>query len=104
MILERFLLQDFKHPHTDVIPLEVPEGSILRKALVLHDGIYLMYEIPTLHVKARTDKFAIIKDALVPANSQYVDILEAIVETEEFAADGTPIQSVVIYPLYYINQ
>ena len=82
----------------EISSVTIPEGSNFIKAKILHDGIYLFFEIPgdDESLPMVKESYYILKPKQeVPKNSRFVDLLDTIIETK----DG---QGMILFPIYKI--
>lgn len=99
MKLEKFILKKFDDkPPPSLIHIDVPESSTFLKALILHDGIYMLYEIPSMQMtNSRVDTYVLmLPNDNVPDQGEFVDLLGAIMEGQGGAQD------VALFPIYKI--
>ena len=103
MILKKFLLISFadapkKKPK---YVIEVPDSTStkLLKAIVLHDGIYLWYELSELIASSQTrlDEFVVVPEGkVIPEGATLVDILDVRIDIP----DKPDQQGIIIYSIF----
>ena len=102
MKLQKFLLKAFddKAPEP-LIHLTVPDGSIFQKAIILHNGINLIYAVPEIQViSTRIDTYVIPEpDQSIPDEAIFVDILDGIFEIPNSGGG----QGVILFSIYKIK-
>lgn len=100
MIIERFLLRSFEEQELkEKIVINVPEGSRFLTGILLHDGVYAVYETPELEVAdTQEEAFAIIKPKQsIPIGARFQILLNVVMETKEG-------QGVLLFPLYKFEE
>jgi hypothetical protein len=93
MKLQRFKLFGFEESSSEdkTYSIVIPGGSILRKAVIFHDGIYIYNGTQII-------KFLIANPKMdIPFNAKFIDILSTIMETKEG-------QGVIVFPIYQFTE
>ncbi len=104
MKIEAFLIKNFTEAGNEVITLDVPTGSILRKIVLLHDGIYGYFEIPELQMNSTERiryKLLTVNNPIVPEGAEFVDIVDVVIELEMKKGETVVArQAVQVIPIY----
>lgn len=94
MRIENFLIQSFSDGPKELYSIDVPQGSNFLVCKAVPEGIRAWYEVPSLHVDFRQDKFVILKDKQnIPDGATFVAIIDVIVGEETD-------QKLLILPVY----
>lgn len=97
--VERFPLRMFaKVEQQDIETVLVPEGSKFLGAKILHDGIYVWYEVPEIEAPVLHEEAFVImsQEKSVPENSDFITILDTFFETPQG-------QGIMIFPIYKLR-
>ncbi len=96
MHLENFLIKGFDNQDIkDYYNIAVPIGSKFLMCKAVPDGIRAWYEVTSLDVDFRHDKFMVLKDKQeIPSGADFVAIIDVIIGEEESN------QKVMILPIY----
>lgn len=105
MKIQSFLLKNFMD-NENKVSVDVPVGSIYRSTKIFHDGIYIFFEVPELIVADKTERHTYkligLKES-IPNNSQFVTILDIIIEMPLEENETVPRQQIQVIPIYKIN-
>lgn len=95
MYINNFLIKAFDEQEPkNYYSIDVPIGSKFLVCKAVPDGIRAWYEVPSLDVDFRQDKFMVLKDKQeIPSGADFVAIIDIIVGEE-----GD--QRVIILPIY----
>lgn len=102
MKLEKFLLHRFSEEKPpELLHLDIPTYSMFCKAIILQDGIYMIYSVPEVASNTtRIDTYTIIKTGVsIPIGATMIDILDNWFEIDDRPGE----QGVVIFPIFKIN-
>lgn len=107
MKLKKFILKSFQDPNLKDAAVEAPMGSVFRKAMIFHDGIYAYYEVPDLAIEGGStmvDKFKLLgPNDSIPNDGVFVDVLDMIIELPLNQGEKIPQQGIQTIPIYKLN-
>lgn len=94
MHINNFLIQGFADAPKELYSIDVPQGSNLLVCKAVPEGIRAWYEVPSMYVDFRQDRFVVLKDKQeIPNGATFVAIIDVIVGEE-----GD--QKLLILPVY----
>lgn len=101
MNLEKFILHNFAEQAKPTYYIDVPQFSVLQKAIILHDGIYLFYQVPVVSTgNTKREAYVMVNTGQpVPDGAGLVDILSSVYEVPDKPGE----QAIIIFAIYKIK-
>lgn len=107
MRLEKIKLVDFAkiEEFAGIHSIEVSPAAVFMCAKVLHDGIYMYYEVPDTEKKTTIyHRYIILKEGqAVPKNTTFVDVLDTVAKAPPREESGEPEEVLIIFPIYKLK-
>lgn len=105
MKIKSFKVKSFENDNK-IVSIDVPMLSRYKDMKVFHDGIYAFFEVPDLSIEGgNTERYTyklVGVNESIPENSEFVCLLDAIIELPLEAGETIPRQAIQIMPIYKI--